>query len=477
MKIRNILILLLAAAAGATFTFAIVANEESKTPQIKTDDAPLAKTPGGVITSYADVIEPVQKAVVSVYSSKTVHQQINPFNPFFRRFFGDRIPGGGGGGGGGEYKQEGLGSGVVATADGYILTNNHVVDGADELKVALSDGRELTARLIGADPKTDIAVIKIDATSLPAITFADSDKIRVGDIAFAIGNPLDVGQTVTQGIVSATGRNNLKILGNGDVYENFIQTDAAINQGNSGGALVDAEGRLIGINTAIMTPSRGNIGIGFAIPANLAAGIMRSLIETGDVQRGYLGVEGQDVTAEIADAAGLKKGTTGVIINDIPADSPAGKAGLRRNDVVTAVNERPVKSMRDLRLQIATLAPGTEVKITHLRGGKERTATVKLGALSDTGGDEILTGVRVEPLTEGSRRQLGIPGNLTGVIITTMAEDSPYNGRLVEGLLIVEINNQPVTDADSARKALRKGANQLLVYSRGYLVRLPVQVK
>ncbi|AHF93794.1 protease Do [Opitutaceae bacterium TAV5] len=469
MKIRNILTLLLAAMAGATLTFAVVAKEESKSPQIKTDDAPLAKTSGGVVTSYADVIEPVQKAVVSVYSSKTVHQQINPL---FRRFFGDQIPGGGG-----DYKQEGLGSGVVATADGYILTNNHVVDGADELKVALSDGRELTAKLVGADPKTDVAVIKIEASDLPAITFADSDKIRVGDVVFAVGNPLGVGQTVTQGIVSATGRNSLGIIGNGDGYENFIQTDAAINQGNSGGALVDAEGRLIGINTAIISPSRGNIGIGFAIPANLAAGIMRSLVETGGVQRGYLGIQGQDVTEEIADAAGLKKGTTGIIINDIPSDSPAGKAGLRRNDVVTAVNERPVKSMRDLRLQIASLAPGTEVKVTYLRTGKEHTATVKLGALSDTGGDEILSGVRVEPLTDETRRQIGAPKDLAGVVITSVAEDSPYNGRLGEGLLIVEINNQPVSDADSARKAVRKGANQLLVYTRGYLVRLPVQVK
>ena len=247
------------------------------------DRAPIEHGKSTVVTSYADGLEAVRPAVVSVYSTKTVNAGGGrgfPFDdPMFRRFFGpgfdqqqERI-------------QRGLGSGVIISADGYILTNNHVVEGADEVRVALNDGRELVAEVVGTDPRTDVAVLKVEASDLPHATLADSDALRVGDVVFAVGNPLGVGQTVTMGIVSATGRSNLQLLDGG--YENFIQTDASINPGNSGGALVDALGRVVGINTAIISTSRGNIGIGFAIPVNLASNIMQSLIETGTVSRGF----------------------------------------------------------------------------------------------------------------------------------------------------------------------------------------------
>ena len=256
-------------------------------PEIKRDSSPLNDGKSAVILSYADVLEPVEKEVVSIDSTRTVHERVQA-NPLLRQFFGD-IPDQDR-----ESKESGLGSGVIVSSDGYILTNNHVVADADELTVEFADGRKFPAKVVGADPKTDIAVVKIDATGLPAVTFADSDKLRVGDVVFAVGNPLGVGETVTMGIVSAKGRNHLGILddddGKGPGYEDFIQTDAAINMGNSGGALVDAKGRFVGINSAIVSPSRGNIGIGFAVPVNMAANVMKSLIETGTVTRGFLGV-------------------------------------------------------------------------------------------------------------------------------------------------------------------------------------------
>ncbi|WP_043582530.1 Do family serine endopeptidase [Geminisphaera colitermitum] len=475
MKIRNILTLLTAALAGATLTLAVMAKDAASSsppppPQLKIDTTPLAKNIGGVVTSYADVLDTAQKAVVSVYPSKTVRYTLHPF---YRQLFGRNAPEDRE-----EKQQTGIGSGVVVSSDGYILTNNHVIDGADELKVAFADGREFTAKLIGTDPKTEVAVIKIDATDLPAITLADSDKIRVGDIAFAIGNPLGVGQTVTQGIISATGR-TVGILASEGGYENFIQTDASINPGNSGGALVDAQGRLVGLNTAIVTPTRGNIGLGFAVPANLAAGIMRSLIETGTVQRGYLGVAGEELTDELATSLDLKKGTRGVIVNDLPADGPAGKAGLRRNDIITAIDQKNITVWTDLRLHISSLPPGTEVTLKYLRDGKERTAKIKLGSLDEAAGDELLPGVRGEPLGDKDRSRRFSQGDrgLTGVIVIEVADNSPYAGRIPEGLVIVEINGKSVTDTASAKAALRKGQNQFLVYFRNNYQRLIVSVK
>ncbi|MBC8009014.1 MAG: Do family serine endopeptidase, partial [Burkholderiales bacterium] len=405
---------LLATASLAFFSLALLpacrAAEDAKAKlDLKLDPAPLAATaPNARATSYADVLEPVQTAVVSVYSSKTIRQRAQ-VPDIFRQFYGDgAFPDQ-------EQRQEGLGSGVIVSKNGYILTNNHVVAEADELKVSLNDGREFEAKLIGADPKTDVAVIKIEADGLPVATLADSDLLRVGDLVFAVGNPLGVGQTVTMGIVSATGRNNLGILADQGGYENFIQTDAAINQGNSGGALVDAQGRLIGINTAILSGSNrgGNIGIGFAIPVNQASAILTSLVETGTVQRGYLGVNIDALKPDVAEALGLKKDQRGVIITNLPKDSPAAQAGLARSDVIVSIGGRAVTSPQELRNAVAAKAPGSEIEVRVLREGKERDFKVKLGSLAGAvSSAELLPGVTAEPLDDEARRQIGAPRDL-----------------------------------------------------------------
>jgi len=442
----------------------------SKRPELSIDPTAVSEGKSNAPVSYADVVEPVQKAVVSVYSSKIVAQRAAP-NPLLRQFFPDlpdQVR---------ERKEEGLGSGVIVTADGYIITNNHVVEGADELSVLLPDEREFKAKLIGADPKTDVAVIKIEAENLPTATLADSDKIRVGDIVFAVGNPLGVGQTVTMGIVSAKGRNKLGLLENVQGYEDFIQTDAAINMGNSGGALIDARGRLVGINSAIVSTTRGNIGIGFAIPVNLAASIMHSLIETGTVARGYLGVITESLTPEIAESMDLPKDTKGVAVADVTPGSPAEKAKLERSDVILAVNGRAIASLEDLRLIIAQSVPGSEVKLSILRDGKPLTLGVTLGTLTEKP-NELLAGVAATKLTDELRRRLNIDSRVTGLVITDVDEKSPYADRLAPNVVIIEINRVPVADVADAKALLRPGErNLLLIYYRGGFRYVPLFVK
>lgn len=427
-----------------------------KKPELRFDTSPVSAGKSPVVASYADVVEPVQKAVVSIYSAKNVRERVQ-LNPLLRQFlpgFPEQER---------ETRQEGMGSGVIVTTDGYILTNNHVVEGADELKVLLSDEREFVAKLIGTDPKTDVAVIKIDTEKLPTVTLADSEKLRVGDVVFAIGNPLGVGQTVTMGIVSAKGRNKVGILDGG--YEDFIQTDAAINMGNSGGALVDAKGRLVGVNSAILSPSRGNIGIGFAIPINLAASIMNSLVVSGTVSRGYLGVTSPDsITPDVAEQLGLPRDTKGVLITDINPGSPAEKAGIKRTDVILGVDGHTVTSLEELKLRIAQMTPGTTAKLKIMRDGKDKIVEVTLGSLSETPND-LLTGVSVSPLTPATRRRLGFVDNrVTGLVITEVAEDSPFfRSRLAPDVVIVEVNRKPATDLATARELLKpKGERNLL---------------
>ena len=448
-----------------------IAAVTPKKPQLSIDPTPVSEGKSPLVVSYADVVEPVQKAVVSVYSSKTVTQRTAP-NPMLRQFFPDlqdQVR---------ERKEEGLGSGVIVTADGYIITNNHVVEGADELSVLLPDEREFKARLIGTDPKTDVAVIKIEAENLPTVTLADSDKVRVGDVVFAVGNPLGVGQTVTMGIVSAKGRNKLGLLENVEGYEDFIQTDAAINMGNSGGALVDARGRLVGINSAIVSMTRGNIGIGFAIPVNLASSIMHSLIETGTVARGYLGVTNpQSITPDIADSLGLPKDTKGVVIADVTPGGPAEKAGLKRTDVILAVNGRAIVSLQDLRLTIAQMIPGSKVVLNIVRDGKPQTIEVALGTLTEKP-NELLAGVEATKLTDELRRRLNLDSRVSGLVIIEVDEKSPYADRLAPNVVIIEINRMPVTDVTSAKELLRPGErNLLLIYYRGGYRYVPLVVK
>ncbi len=427
-----------------------------KKPTLKIDASAISEAKSAVVLSYADALEAIRPAVVSVYSSKIVRQQV----PEFLRQFGAQ---------GREQKQRGLGSGVIISTDGFIITNNHVIDEADEVKVLLNDEREFTAKVIGTDPKTDVAVIKIEAENLPAATLADSTKLRVGDVVFAIGNPLGVGQTVTMGIVSATGR-RVGILDEVGGYEDFIQTDAAINQGNSGGALIDARGRLVGINSAIISTSQGNIGIGFAIPVNLASSIMHSLIDTGTVSRGYLGVATDVITADMAESFGLKRDQKGVIITDLnPADGPAAKAGLKREDVIIGINDKAVTSRDDLRLIIAQTPPDTKVTVKFIRDGQTLTKEVTLGKLADDNAPEgeLITGVSVAPLTRELRREYRVDDRVDGVLITEVAENSPYREIFPQGVVIEQINSVLVTDLATAKRALRDGRNRALVYYRG----------
>lgn len=429
---------------------------KAEPPAVRIDNSDVGTgVDAGRVSSYADVLEDAQKAVVSVYSTKIIKERI-AINPFFRQFFGD-VPER-------ESRQEGLGSGVIVTSDGYILTNNHVVEDADELKITLTDDRDFIAKVVGTDPKTDIAVLKIEATGLPTVVFADSDKLRVGDVVFAVGNPLGVGQTVTMGIISAKGRSKLGLLENVSGYEDFIQTDAAINMGNSGGALIDARGRLIGINSAILSPSRGNIGIGFAIPVNLTRFIMNSLVETGAVARGYLGVTSDSVTADVAEQLGLEKQVRGVVITDVDPDSPAEKAGLKRSDVIVAINGHAINTWEELRLLVAQTLPDSRASLKVMRDGEPQTIEVTLGRVVENP-DELFAGVDVSPLTPEVRRRIGLNDpRITGLLITRVAPDSPYRDRLAEDMVVLELNRGAVPDLRAAREKVRPGRNLLAVF-------------
>jgi serine protease DegQ len=318
------------------------------------------------LTSHAEAVKHAAPAVVNVYTTKEVRRRGAPDDPLYRYFFGEPR--------GGADRVASLGSGVIASADGYVLTNHHVVQAADEIAVALSDGRQVDARLVGADPESDLAVLKIEAGDLPVITFGRSDSLKVGDIVLAIGNPFDVGQTVTMGIVSALGRTNLGI----NTFENFIQTDAAINQGNSGGALVDSNGNLVGINTAIFSRTGGSIGIGFAIPSTLVVQVMDQLIRTGKVVRGYFGVEPEDLTPDLAEVLKLPR-SEGVVLKGVQRTSPAGKAGMEPGDVMLTINGQQVTNSRAMLNQISQLPPGTAARVKVVREGREIELEVKVG--------------------------------------------------------------------------------------------------
>ncbi len=319
--------------------------------------------------TYADAVVIAAPAVVNLYTTKVINKPAHPLfeDPQFRRYFGDNSP-----------KQRrmesSLGSGVIMSRDGYILTNNHVTTGADQIVVALRDGRETLARVVGSDPETDLAVLKIDLKGLPSITIGRSEGLRVGDVALAIGNPFGVGQTVTMGIISATGRNQLGL----NSYEDFIQTDAAINPGNSGGALVDANGNLTGINTAIFSKSGGSQGIGFAIPVKLATEVMKSIIEHGQVIRGWLGIEVQPLTKELAESFGLT-GRPGIVVAGIFRDGPAQKAGLQLGDVILSIDGEPAGDGRKSMNQVARIKPTDKVAIQVMRNGKEIKLSAEIG--------------------------------------------------------------------------------------------------
>jgi serine protease Do len=419
----------------------------------------------GLGNSYAPIVKKVAPSVVNIYSTRFIKERImrNPMmnDPFFRQFFGGQMPPDGNDRER-TRKEQSLGSGVIVSPDGYILTANHVVADADEIKVAIPGNKtEYTAKVIGKDQPTDVAVLKIEADNLPSVTLADSDQLEVGDVVLALGNPFGVGQTVTKGIVSALGRSGLGFNG----YENFIQTDAAINPGNSGGALVDVEGRLVGINTAIISRSGGNQGIGFAVPINMARNVLVRLVTGGKVTRGYLGIVPQDIDAGLAKQFNLPS-QNGALVGDVKSDTPAAKAGLESGDVILSVNNKDITDAHDLQLMISQYSPGTPVTLKVIRNGANKTFKVNLaelpGATTLSDDDQnssdatssmtdALDGVTVADLNPDIRGQLRVPASLKGALVTDVSNDSnSADAGLQPNDVIVEINRQPVADASAA---------------------------
>jgi Do/DeqQ family serine protease len=415
-------------------------------------------------SGYAEVVSRVAPSIVTVRSERLVKPAAMPFGgeegeiPFFGRGFSlpgpDMAP----------RRQGGLGSGVIVSADGYLLTNNHVVDGAEKVRVELADKRSFTAKVVGTDAASDLAVLKVEAAGLPALAFGDSDALRVGDVVLAFGNPLGVGQTVTMGIVSAKGR----ATGSGDgSFEDFLQTDAPINQGNSGGALVNTAGQLVGINSQILTPSGGNIGIGFAIPSRMAESVMTQLVKTGRVQRSQLGVAIQGVSPEIAASLGLKD-ERGALVSSVSKDSPAEKAGIEKGDVIVSIDGVAVSDGNALRNRIASTKPGSTVSLGLVRDGVEKTVQVTLRELASTQAADAKAepaegarlGLSVRPVTPQDARELGIPSG-KGLLVAEVDPAGPAAAAGIRpGDVIEEVNRKPVTDVAELRAAAKSSGDR-----------------
>lgn len=437
------------------------------------------------LTSYAPILKPAKDAVVAVHSARILKvyrsQGRDPREQLLRRYFGlpmqqhgppeieeHRAP-------------QGVGSGVLISADGYILTNNHVIatesgDAADEILVELTDGRELEATIVGRDPRSDLAVLKVDVRGLTYLPIADSDLLEVGDIVFAIGNPMGVGLTITQGIVSATGRSNLSILGESG-YESFIQTDAPINPGNSGGALIDAYGRLIGINTAILSRTGGSIGIGFAIPSTFARKVALALVNKGEMRRGIFGVHVEDVNTDYADVFALPE-VSGALIQWVADGLPAALAGLRKGDVVVAIDGTAVADAAALRLKLSEYSPSSELVVEFYRDGQKQQLDVELSDPDDPYAlgatvSEFLKGVKGAILNDQWRQELGLSGQLEGLVVLSVESHSPYSDFLPKASVLLEINGRTPQTIDEAISLLegRKVSRLYLYFNgrRGYL--------
>jgi serine protease Do len=434
------------------------------------------RTEGPSSSSFAPVLKRVLPSVVNISSSKVVKaapQMDARVDPFFRQFFGDdggplNIPK--------DRREKSLGSGVIVSPEGYILTNNHVVDGATDVRVTLSNKCEFQARVVGSDPKTDVALLKIEGSGLMPIILGDSSKVEVGDTALAIGDPFGVGQTVTRGIISAKGRGNLGI----EDYEDFLQTDAPINPGNSGGALINDRGELVGINTAIIAEgSGGSQGIGFAVPVNLAHKVMDQILKNGKVVRAYMGILPQDMTPEMAKVFGEKE-ARGVVVGDVSPNSPAQEGGVLRGDIILQVNGKPVNGSNQLRMDVSMMEPGTNVKLTLLRNGNEKQMSLKLAEMptetakvEPENSDEstkALQGVEVTNLTPHAAERLGLPSSAVGVVVTDIDLTSKVaDSGLRKGDVIQEVNHQPVKNVSEFQSAVKKAGDEalLLVNRRG----------
>lgn len=437
MKLPSFVMAMLAALVFASPGWAALPNVDSS---------------GNALPSLAPMLKSINPAVVNVatYTKQEMH---NPLlnDPFFRHFFNvpQNQPQGP------QQRQRSAGSGVIVdAAKGTVITNHHVISGADDIQIVLNDGRSYPAELIGSDPEVDIAVLKIDAENLTQLKMANSDELLVGDFVVAIGNPFGLGQTVTTGIVSALGRTGLGIEG----YEDFIQTDASINPGNSGGALVNLNGELIGINTAIIAPAGGNVGIGFAIPINMARSSVDQILEHGEVQRGQIGVSIQDVTPDLQQAFALENGQLGVLVTGVAENSEAGKAGIKPGDVIIAVDGRDTLSTGALRNAIGVKQIGDEVEITLIRDGKKKNITTKVGEAqtASASGDlhELLAGARFEDNPEGG-----------GVVVAGIAPRTPAAASgLRSGDVVIGANRMRVDDMDDFSRALEKSSDAILLH-------------
>ena len=434
-----------------------------------TDDGARTADTGHTVSDFASLAKKIGPMVVNVSTVQMRKAAENlpgsegdPLSQFWQRFFGGRIPHG-------AQRQSGLGSGFIIDRDGTILTNYHVVEGADKITVTLSDGHTFPAKVLGQDPKTDIATIKIDARQdLPAVTLGDSDRLEVGEWVMAIGNPFGLDHTVTAGIVSAKGRH----IGDGP-YEDFIQTDASINPGNSGGPLINLRGEVVGINTAIFSGSGGNIGIGFAIPTNLVKDLLPQLKAKGKVVRGFLGTTVQKMTPDLAESMGLKQ-ATGALVAEVAKNGPAERAGIKTGDVIVTFNGKEIRDSADLALQVARLAPGKEVQIKIIREGKELTIPVTVGEFKEkevvASGETGELGLTVETVTPEVAERLGLE-RAEGVVITAVTPGSAADDAgLQTGDIIAEINRHPVRTMADFRKetaTAAKGKSVLLLVRRG----------
>jgi Do/DeqQ family serine protease len=467
-----------AVALTGAATWQGVAATSAAAPAAATVTTPIAHAIAAGRDSYADVVDVVSPAVVTVHvkgHARASDTQFEVPDDFFNQFFGNRGPRSPRAPA--ARRMTVLGSGVVVTTDGYILTNNHVVDGADEVTVDFTDGRTLAAKVIGTDAPSDLALLKVNGSSFRAIALGDSDAVKVGDVVLAVGDPLDVGQTVTMGIISAKGRSTG--VGDGS-YEDFLQTDAPINHGNSGGALVNMKGELIGINSQIVSNSDGNIGIGFAIPVNMARHVMEDLRTSGKVTRSQLGVTVQTVSADMARSLGLQQ-IGGVIVSAVTPDSAADHAGLKRGDVILSLNGQPVHDTNALRNRVAESEPGSAAKLEIVRDGARQNVTATLEALdarrSGTAGDDAegetsdrgALGVRVSPLTPELADRLRLPSDAQGLVVQDVDPDGRAgDAGIRSGDVIEEVNRQPVRSVDELREALRRTTDRpaLLLINR-----------